>query len=287
MGIGKTDLDKLNKYNPGGRQKNPWFKPRPDGNNERKYPIRLLPPAEGRDLPFHDEDLHYLGDFKDRDAPKGVCPDSGQDKDDCPSCDYFWTLRDVVDDDDLKEALSVLRPNTRTYVNLIERGNEVLGPQVWSMPYGVASEIIAMARSHAEDGVDIFDPRAGRDIVVRCVPQGTAFRYKAMVKPKSSAVDVEGWESDLPDLRGIARSRVLSVEEIQDYLPTALGEFWDVLNGIYLRVKEDKGESVSPAAMPDLGELSYRQLQKKAKGLGLSGAGSADDLRERIEAHLS
>lgn len=286
MGVGKTDLDKLKNYSPGGGGRNIWFRPRPGpGGKTINYKVRILPPNEGMDLPFYDEQVHYLGDFGDREAPRGVCPDSNQDTSTCPACDYYWTLREVLDDEDLKKALQVVGPNTRTYVNLIDRQDEEAGPKAWSMPYGVASDVTAQFNTYAEEELDLSDPKEGRDIVIPCKKQGKSFGFGApAVTPRSRPIGVEGWESGMHDLVALAHQRVLTVEQIRDYLPKAFGEFWETINSIYLATKAEAGSKPSAAAMPDLEEMSYKQLQAMAKRLELPATGKADEIRERIQA---
>lgn len=155
----------------------PTFKPK-EGENH----IRILPPTwntdpdseegarwgDGWEIQIH---LHY-----------GVGPDRGSylclDKmlgKPCSVCD----ARHDMDEDEKNE----IRVSARNVCWIVDRKNEKLGPQVWSMPGSVAKDIANRSKSRDGNPLPIDSPQDGYDVTFN--KEGTD------IKTKYTSIDVD------------------------------------------------------------------------------------------------
>jgi hypothetical protein len=276
MPVGKTDhralLDlKLGK----GRGESNFFKPRPnqDGTDGR-YRVRICPPyTDEMSVPFLTANIHYLAAFGGpKDAPRGVCPGEG-----CPACEIFWAARGAAKDDtELSKIIRLVQPNTRTFANLVLR-DEDNAIRIWSMPYGVTNDLLGMLRTYFEEGIDLTDPEEGRDIIITAIRRGKSHVYGSpTVTPRKTKIGVPGWEDQLHDLHAAAHQTELSIQQIEDYLPTALGEFYDHLKAMTKNADGNAGNAGNNGnggGAVDYKKLSIADLRVVALDLGIEVKG--------------
>ena len=246
MGI---DLKALQDYEPGkGTGSSDWFKPKPGSDGAtRRYKLRLLlKPGEGN--PFYDAQIHY---FRGEEFLSGSCPRmEGQT---CPACDLFWGVRAHARfKDNSKELQPILRkvsPQTRIYANVIEEDAGKV--QVWSMPYGVASDLKNVILTHIEDEIDVTDPENGRGLVLGCSKTGAVQKYDGIsVRPKATSIEVEDWDEQLFDLESMAKQRKLTTEQVQAAIEEVLGDDYTSFAAMAAEVAKSKAavDPTSPAS---------------------------------------
>lgn len=241
MAIGKVDLKALAGFKPGGSG---------GGGNFLKVTapstlrLRVLPPyKEGMTVPFLGMRLHYFDQAGENDKGlSGVCP--SVDGDACLACDIYWAVQSLIPkaDADMKEALRGIKPNDRTYANVVDReSGKIL---IWSMPWGVASNVAAVFTTHAEEGIDLTDPVKGKDLIIPVKTSGRSYRFgNVALAPRATKIGIPGWEDELHDLDDAARSRELTSEQVEVAIPIVLGEFYDSIMELY----EDKPTAHSSA----------------------------------------
>jgi hypothetical protein len=252
MGI---DLKELAGYEPGkGGGNSDWFKPKPGGDGStNRYKLRvLLEPGKGN--PLYDAQIHY---FRGEQFLSGSCPRmEGQT---CPACDMFWNVRNHPRfKDNSKELQPILRkisPQTRVYTNVIVEGSDKV--QVWSMPYGVATDLKNVIMTHMEDGIDITDADLGRGIVLGVSKQGAVTKYDGVsVRPKAQAIEIEDWADQLFNLEDMAKQRKLTTEQVIEAINEVLGDDFDELFTMASEVaaSKEKKDDKPQAKTSDLGE---------------------------------
>ena len=130
-----------------------------------------------------------------------------------------------------------------------------------------------MLRTYFEEGIDLTDPEEGRDIIITAIRRGKSHVYGSpTVTPRKTKIGVPGWEDQLHDLHAAAHQTELSIQQIADYLPTALGEFYDHLMGM---VKNDSvvAANNNGAGGVDYKKLSIADLRVVAEDLGIEVKG--------------
>lgn len=231
MAIGKVDLKALAQFKPGGGG---------GGGNFLKVSapstlrLRVLPPyTDGMTVPFLGMRLHYFDHAGEGDkALSGVCP--SVDKCPCLACDIYWKVQSNIPkaETDVKEALRGIKPNDRTYANVVDReSGRIL---IWSMPWGVASNVATVFNTYADEGIDLTDPVKGKDLVIPVNVNGRSYRFgNVALAPRATKIGIANWEDELHDLEAAARSRELSSEQVEAAVPVVLGEFYDRIMGLY------------------------------------------------------
>ncbi len=262
-----TDLQELLNYEPRATGPKIWFKPRPgQGGMEEVYKIRLMPSyTNDTVVPFHSEVMHYLGAYGDRKALKGVCPGEG-----CPACARFWDLREFVKDrEELSKALRVLGPNRRLYCNVLY-DDEVL---VWSLPHGGQNsggvKFLGMWQQYLKEGLSLHDSQRGHTINVPVADAGSGMRYgNFTIAAKPSVVEFD--PDDLHDLAAAGNNKILSIQQIDEYLPKALGEFYARLEDAYqAALKSGTPSKGTESRTPDLKSLTVPELHEMALEMGI------------------
>jgi hypothetical protein len=281
----RTDLKELLDFNPKRQGPDIWFKPRPGpGGKEEVYKARLMPPwSDDVGVPFHSEVMHYLGSFGDRNALSGNCPG-----DNCPACERFWKLRDVHKGD--KEIIKTLRPlgpSRRLYCNVLDRRDEAI--KVWSLPHGGDQSggvrLLGLVQQYIGEELDLSDPVKGRDIMIPVADSGNGMRY-GNFSIGARATKAVFNDEDLHDLRAISTSKVLSAEEIINYLPTSLGEHYEQLESDYQAALKGAPTSSSKGSndpSTKLAGMTIKGLKELALEMDVSGTGNKAALIKRIK----
>ncbi len=260
MPVGKSDLKALASFKPGGGGGGNWYKPTP-GTKAR---LRICPPyTEDMNVPFLGMRIHYFDMGEGEQGVSGVCPavDGGK----CAACDLFWSVQGQIPkgDTDLKEAIRGIKPNDRTYINVVDReSGQIL---VWSMPWGVASNISTHFNTYAEDGVDLSDPVKGHDLIIPCNKRGRSYVFgNVSVAPRATLIGIKGWEDELHDLEAAARQRELTSEQVEEAVPATLGEFYDAI--MLLNKEAPKGKTHKKAKAPAAGQGTKKKKRATKAG---------------------
>lgn len=206
----KVDMDKV-------RQKaeelgaGTYWKPK-----EGKSVIRILPPWNDEGEFYFETALHYgfQVDGKNRAYP---CLKALGEKE-CPACDMYKQLNEGSKED--KELAKALQPRRKFYVNVIDRANPS-SVQIW----GFSSKTLRTLLGYIQDPDwgDFTDPEEGNDVVVEREGTGRMdTKYSYRIKPKASAIDVEGWEGMMHDLSSEVVEEI-SEEELQEIVDNNYG----------------------------------------------------------------
>lgn len=258
MAIGKVDLKALAGFKPGGGGGGENFLKVSAPSTLR---LRVCPPyTDTMTIPFLGMRMHYFDNAGEAGrGMSGVCP--AVDGDECAACDIFWKVQGVIPkkETDVKEALRGIKPNDRTYANVVDReAGRIL---IWSMPWGLASNVGTVFSTHAEEGIDLTDPDKGKDIIIPVTPSGRSYRFgNVALAPRASKLGIDDWENELHDLEAAARSRELTTDQVAESIPGALGEFYDVIMGYYNA--QPKAETHSSAKTAAAG----KGTKKKSRG---------------------
>lgn len=196
-----------------------------DGRNE----IRILPAAEGKDLPFEEVFVHYgVGKNKDSKGHMVVCPTThGEDKK-CPVCEMARELFDLstAKDDKYEKQAKSMNRKKRVYYNALDRADDLDNfekreveddsgnkreawfnikedkeetiVKVYNSGVGVLKSVLGFI-TDPEYG-DITHPTEGLDLIVEKSGSGFNTKYDVKTKRKESDIGVDGWEDMLHDL---------------------------------------------------------------------------------------
>jgi hypothetical protein len=227
--MGRLNYDALSNYKiggAGGGGLKEWFRPKPteDGGDNR-FNIRLLL-GPNDEFPFFDTSIHY---FRTAEGFKsGACPRVNDDY--CPACDMFFKLRLIPEISENKENMKKLRnvsPTTRVYANIINDDSDKV--QIWSMPYTAATELRNILLTYLEDGIDLTDPKEGRNVVFVVGKKGAVTQYKSFsARPLPTEVTIEDWEAQCHDLKAKAHGTVFTTEEVTSNMRGVLGDSFEL-----------------------------------------------------------
>lgn len=107
----------------------------PKNGSKRKYRVRPLPSVNpDNPSPIIKDPIHYF--YVGGRNHGGVCPKEFGIN--CPAHELYWTLREVIenqDDDSIKKVLRKLNATTKYYCNVIHRKDEGDEVKVWSISY--------------------------------------------------------------------------------------------------------------------------------------------------------
>lgn len=114
----------------------------------------------------------------------------------CPACEFI----DVLKEEGSEESTNLsrrLRRQARYYVNLIDRRT----PTEVKI-YGMRRRQMQTLRGYLQDPDygDVTDPKEGRDVIIDRTGAGLQTQYEIRIRPKTSEIDMEGWEEKLHKL---------------------------------------------------------------------------------------
>jgi hypothetical protein len=233
----KTNLEKVRaRYAEMGGD-NKWFKPKPNTTTV----VRIMPPwGESADGSFFlTGGLHYGFSIGGRDRAIACKRISG--KGECPVCALVGALRNSGDEEH-KELGDRLRVRPKYWVNLIVRPKkEGETPDEKVYMFGGNKKFIDALMSAMEDSDfgDITDPEEGHDVKIKRTGAGmNDTRYEYMVRPRSTSIGLEDWESKLPDL-STEVLEFMPYDEMVGHLKKNFGELLAELGLKFKGVKED------------------------------------------------
>lgn len=214
-------LKKLNNVNLAVGNVNYWTPP--DGRSE----IRILPPVGKMDA---GEFFVIVGRHFQQ---KQYCPSMTLASGDaCPICEVNQILYSSGDIEEAKK----FRASRAFWINIIVRGQENKGPQVYTPGVTVFSNIVAIIKD--PDYGDITDLESGFDIKIDRKGKGMETEYSVYParEPTPLAVDKHGdadyetiakWVEDAPDIKTEITGKLLPYDELVE--KAGLTAFFDAM----------------------------------------------------------
>lgn len=160
--------------------------------------IRILPSWKGDNEEFYFETaVHYGVGPNQRSIPCNRVL-----KKRCPICDRADRM--LERDPDNQAVADDLRPTERVNMNIIVRGEEDIGVQVWSATPRLLQELLGYF-SDADYG-DFTDPQDGFDVQLRRKGEGKMnTRYVLRLVRHPSPVGVRNWRGGLKNLERLSK----------------------------------------------------------------------------------
>ncbi|WP_062120205.1 hypothetical protein [Aureimonas sp. AU40] len=147
-----------------------------DGRNRYRL---LLNPTK----PWVDLGVHWIKPEKDA-KPIAVvgCESVVHDKP-CPICTAVDRAIGAAIDDESKKFYEEWKVKKSVIINALVRtkGEESDDPQILELTPTTFDQVLAIVQSHAEEGINLFDPNEGIDIVIE--KSGRAMNTKYLVQP--------------------------------------------------------------------------------------------------------
>jgi hypothetical protein len=261
--------------------------------------IRILPAWDGTEDGdfFHDFGQHFIKDSSGGVKAVAVCKDKtfGQP---CEVCEARAAAAASTTDEEILGLIAETKPSHRIivnalYVNSTDDSHKTNPVQV-ELPPTVFNDILTNAENYLIEGVNIFDLKAGHNIIITKSGSGRNTEYSVTVSPKASEVpnakDVmsrvknlaewvnQGTESDLA--RALTTFRTVTNVALpasisharQQVLPAA-----SAANSAPSRLAAVRAEEIEEA---DVVELPASRAAKTAK----VGADEIDDFLADLDA---
>ena len=165
-----------------------FFKPK-----EGKNTVRILPPWSDSGLWYKEATMHYgLANLEGKERAQPCLKMFGNA---CPVCEARMELEKGTQED--KKAADRIRPRTKYYTNILE------GKSGKVMIWGFTPKTLGILLSYCSDPDygDISHPEEGFDVVIE--RQGTTrtdTKYQIRLRPKATAIEVEGWDAQMHNL---------------------------------------------------------------------------------------
>ncbi len=209
----RKKLESLKTNGKSDKKESPFFKPSV-GDQE----IRFLPSEDGD--PFKEYFFHYnMGEAF-------LCPKRSFNEK-CPVCDYAFELWKEGTDESKKQAKGLFA-RQRFFTNVVQRGQEHLGPK----PYGYGKETYEQLMETAldPDYEDFTDPENGRDFKLNyklAEKKGAFPKTKLTIKPKQTPIaaskkDIKGVLDKVKPIESFLNRK--TTEEVRDILDTFMSD---------------------------------------------------------------
>lgn len=155
---------------------------------------RLLPHWSGDEnagLPFHDYGKHFIKDFSGEVQSVYICTAKTFGKH-CPVCDAITKSELSIHDENAKNLVSNAKAAQRYLVNAVRRNDKGYEAEVVILELSGSAfeEVVNLAVQYASDGINIFSLEEGYDLIFNREGTGLKTKYKAMLAPRSSPIDV-------------------------------------------------------------------------------------------------
>lgn len=211
---------------------------------EGKNVIRILPAWTTKGVNagkfFYRAFLHYgfRAEGRNRAYP---CLQMFDEHASCPACEFI----DVLKEEGSEESTNLsrrLRRQARYYVNLIDRRT----PGEVKI-YGMRRRQMRALRGYLQDPDygDVTDPEEGRDVIIDRTGVGLQSQYEIRIRPKTSEIELEGWEEKLHKLH----KEVIEPITRDEYLKAmklSFGKLWTKAMGIKEPAKPKDEEKEDP-----------------------------------------
>lgn len=230
----KTNIDTVRRVFAGIDSENKWWKPKVGDNV-----IRILP-SNREDGNFAYHSIQHHG-FK-VDGQARAFPCMGAFGKPCPVCKVI-SYYDTETDPDIKDVLNNISPRHAYLMNIIDRKNTEK-VQIFSAAKTVMREI--MQYMNDEEYGDITDPEEGRDVKINRVGEGLATKYSTRVSPKTSHVNMDGWEDLMFNLEAEAYREIPTYKKYTRYLIANFQETLDIPSALDIETEEEDEEEESP-----------------------------------------
>jgi hypothetical protein len=158
-----------------------------------KNTIRILPPWSAEGIWYKEATMHYS--LVNEQGQERVYPCLKMFDEECPVCNQADLMREGSKED--QKAADRLRPRTKYFANIIDRKSGKV--MIWSF----SAKILGVLLSYCGDPDygDLTHPEEGFDVIIERTGTGMLdTRYNIRVRPRPSAIDIEGWENKLFDL---------------------------------------------------------------------------------------
>ena len=178
--------------------------------SEGRSTIRILPPVGTMDFFFKEVGVHRLGN--QRFYCPAICTDG---EDPCPICEVNEELWQSGE----KETASRFRVQRRFWMNVVVRGKEPLGPQMYTPGITVFGSVVSLIKdpdygdvTDEEDGFDIKIDRTGTDIT-------TTYQTRAARNPSPLSDDedeMEEWLTGATDIEEFVSNKLLDYDDLAE-----------------------------------------------------------------------
>jgi hypothetical protein len=189
-----------------------YFKPKVGKNV-----VRILPPWSEEGLFYFETALHYGFQSDGRERAYPCLKLLGKKA--CPMCAFSDDLLSgSTEDQELGKRVQARR---KFYATVIDRNNPG-SAQIW----GFSAKVLKVLSGYMDDPDwgDFTDPEEGHDIVIERTGSGrNDTRYEIRIKPRSTAIDVDGWEEMMIDLPKVVIEET-SADQMQDIIDENYGE---------------------------------------------------------------
>jgi hypothetical protein len=151
-----------------------------------KNRIRLLPGwRKGQEeVFFHDFGQHFIKDEADNIKAVYICTSATHEQD-CPVCNAIANGIKNCGDDDIAKVLEKARPSRTVLINaLMLDSTEPNTPVILEIKRGVFGQLIEIISEWGAEAV--FDPTAGKEIIITRDGKGLNTTYTAQISPKTS-----------------------------------------------------------------------------------------------------
>lgn len=167
--------------------------------------IRILPPVGDMEFFFAEVGRHY--------EQRQYCPTITTDgEEDCPICELNEKLYQAGE----KDAAATFRVSRAFWMNIIDRGSEDTGPQIYTPGVRVFQNLVSLI-GDADFG-DITDEEDGFDIKIDRVGQGIETEYTVMPMRNPSVLgdedQMEEWFEEAEDLSERVASQLLDWDKL-------------------------------------------------------------------------
>lgn len=154
---------------------------------------RILPPwKKGSDTIFRVFGQHFIKSVEGKVIGAFVCPSASAEEPgsvSCVHCDEVSALTRLTKDDDALQALREFRAGENYLFNAVRMdGDEKDKVVLFSLPGSLATNYFNTLASYLREGVNILDPKTGRDIIINRSGSGKNTKYSMTVAPKESEV---------------------------------------------------------------------------------------------------
>lgn len=170
--------------------------------------VRILPNWAGdpNGVFFHDFGQHWIKNQKGETKAVYICSQNTFGTD-CPICEALAHAAASTTDEATLEAIKESRGSKRIIVNAMyfngPHDNAKTKPCVLEIPPTVFDQILSQAETYAAEGINVFDPEAGHNMIIEKKGTGRNTEYMVSVSPKAVAVP-EGVMSMCKDLEAFA-----------------------------------------------------------------------------------
>lgn len=219
--------------------------------------IRILPPVDTMDFFFQEVGNHY--------KQKVYCPRITTDgEQECPICELNEALFQAGE----RDAASDFWATTRFWMNVVVRGQEAAGVQIYTPGKGVFSSLVSFIND--PDYGDIADEDNGFDIRIEREGEGTRTEYpsvRAVRNPSPLGTDsqIDEWLESAKDLTEMSVGMLKSYDEIVEAAGIAAYFGEDGVEELEPEVEENEEDEEETASAKISSRLEKRRKRSRRR----------------------